>query len=184
MKIKLFIAICFLCFQFSCMKSESTSTSSQSSNSFSSISIKNFDIIVDIATSDSVAFEEQIFIDLNADEYQIDNYSGEINYDVEQIVFNISEFQGNEYLKANFQISFATETDLIGSTLPISQIPLQSFSNEGNFSAVNFSQPSLLIVENEMSNSKEIYLNIKGLVDGKPVNFKSTFKIRIKISSK
>ncbi len=165
---------------FSCVKK---SSQSQNSNASSSVTNKSYPIEIEINESDSGIFENSILIDLSANEFIINNFGGILNYKIDGLKFNVSNFTGNSQSKADFTISFANDNGIIGNSLVYSEVQLLDLSDESGFLYVNHNPNTLTMVQDVMKAENKVYLYIQGTVDAKPVKFTSTFYINITISS-
>jgi len=165
---------------FSCVKK---SSQSQNNSASSSATNKSYPIEIEIDESDSGIFENSILIDLSSSDFILDNFGGNLNYKIDGLKFNVSNFVGNSLSKADFTISFANDNGIVGSSLVYSAIQLQNFSEESGFLYVNHNPNTLTMVQDVMKAENKVYLYIQGTVDAKPVKFTSTFYINISISS-
>jgi hypothetical protein len=165
----------------SCVKQES---STQSSNTFVRVNADNYPITVQINENDSAYFEEDITIDLSGSSFIIDNFSGVVSYELEQLKINFSEFAGNELALADLTISFVDSNNTIGSPITYSNIPLYEFQQNQTSITVNHSQTTLQQLKASMNYNKELVVHVEGRLSEKPASFKAIFFINIKISSK
>lgn len=181
MNLRFLIFLLLLALFTSCVKQVD---SSQNSSSYTSVTTSSYPIQVNISENDSTYFEQLILIDLSANEFLINNFSGVLGYKIEGLKFNISDFQGNELSKADFIISYASANEtILGSSLIYSGIPLKEFSELDNFLYVSHSASTLTLAQEVMKVENQIYIKVQGNVDLKPAAFTSTFYINIRISS-
>lgn len=179
MKSKYLLLLGVFLIHFSCVKKEQTN---QNTRSVSSINSKSYPIEIEIDEADSSYFEKDILIDLSSTEFLVSNFSGLLNYKVDDIQFDINNYVGEELTQCNFEIAFVQLSEVIGSSIYYT-VPLYTFDQQGTFITVNHSPSTLSLVENIMNVNNNIVLRVKGTVSDRPVKFNSTFKIRIKISN-
>lgn len=181
MKVSRYILVLLIVsIQLSCSKSIET----KSSRTYSSVSQKSYPIEIDINENDTTLFENQIVVDLGSSEFFIETFSGIAGYEIEYLRFDISEYEGDENTRCDFVITYANSIGLIGNPLTFSNIPLKEFSDLQIIQSINHNQATLALTQAAMNQEKQISINVKGSVDGKPVKFTSTFYIQIKIQSK
>lgn len=163
----------------SCIKQDTTS---QRSSAFASITSKSYPFTIDITTADTTYFEHDIIVDLSAGEFIVDNFAGIIGYNLEQVKFTISDYNGNEYTKSDFNFSYINDFGTIGSPLIYSQVPLYEFSQTQSFISITHGQTTQNLVNQSMNANKELIFHIEGNVDEKPAHFTADVYIGIKMS--
>jgi len=176
----LLVLVCCLAL-CSCVKQE---TVTQSSNAIELFSSKSYPIAIDIASSDTSYFEQDIVVDLSSGDFLIDNFSGIIGYRIEQVLFKITDFEGNELTKCDFSFSYRNQVEMLGSPLLYSQVPLYEFSQQQNSLSIMHSQATQSLVNQYMNTNKELIFHIEGVVDRKPTQFTASVHIGIRMSGK
>ena len=160
----------------------SESKTNKTNSSFESLNSKTYDLEIDILESDTNYFEEDILINLSSSEFIVDNFAGVVGYQIDDLQFDINDYEGNELIQCDFELAFVHLDEIIGSSISYS-VPLYTYSQQGSFINVNHSSTTRNLVENYMNSEKKATLRVSGIVSGTPAKFNSTFKISVKISS-
>lgn len=178
MKFKVLLFLSLLFTHLSCVKQVTTN---ENSSSFVSLSSKSYPVHIEINNSDSTYFERDIYIDLNLENFE-DN-SGPIIHSVDALQLKLSNFEGSETARCDFQFSYMDSISTIGSPLSYGNVPLYEFSQTGNILNINHSKTTLSLVSNSIMANRRLILRIKGQLNEKPLKFDAKFDILIKSRS-